>query len=142
MVVFSAQASALVTETQQLRFGTFAMVDNDAQHIFQILPDGTLNPGPAYVIIVDGQEAQYSVTGFPASTALIITVNGGPLSPGGCGCSEQFDVINFQNSPASPVTDGAGAATFSLGASLRSSGSTTMHPDSTYNGTGTVTVNF
>lgn len=142
MCFFAVPADALIVETQQLRYGTFAMIDNDAQHIIEVRPNGVINYGPAYVEISAGQRASYNVTGFPPTTALIITAMSGDLTPGGCGCSEAFNVINFLSLPASPVTDGAGAASFFLGASLRSSGSTTMHPDSLYMGNGSVTVNF
>lgn len=130
---------ALVAETQALSFGTFAIQNNNGAYDLQITPTGSVNADPQFIVIAPGQEAQYAVAGFPASTALIITVAAADLTRGG---GDTFSLVNFQTSPATVITTGAGTATFGLGATLRTSGSTSMYTDDNYSGAATVSVNF
>lgn len=133
-------AYATITETQALSFGSFALRNNNGVYDLVISPTGGVTADPEFVVISNGQEAQFNVSAFPALTTLIITVSAANLTDGGGG--EEFSLTNFQTSPATVVTTGAGTASFGLGTTLQTSGTTTVYTDGAYSGSATVSVNF
>jgi len=135
-----APANAVISEVQAINFGKFALQNNTSVHTYRVLPNGTINANVEYIRFFDGQEGQYNLSGYPATTALTILVTSGNLTTGAGG--EQFSIGSWDTSPASLVTDASGEESFNLGATLSSSGSGTMYLDGTFNVNATITINF
>ena len=139
LLALPIMANAAVIETQALSFGEFAMRNNDASYDLTISPTGGISRDPIFLPFEDPQPGSYAVSGFPASTALIINVTFNDLTGGG---TQNFTISSAVISPATVTTDGAGEASFNVGATLSSSGTGVVYSDSTYNGLMTVSVNY
>ncbi|MDD9899563.1 MAG: DUF4402 domain-containing protein [Alphaproteobacteria bacterium] len=141
-----------MTEVQNLDFGTFGLRDNDAGHTIVVEPDGDVTYAPEIVPGMSvAQRGEYALTGFPANMLLtfgvasstppddggIIVDNGTSLSTGS---GEVFTVDTYTTN--SPTTDGSGDATLYLGATLTTSGSTTMYGDGLHSGNVDITIYF
>tara|TARA_B100000686_G_scaffold258199_1_gene270428 strand:- start:30 stop:488 length:459 start_codon:yes stop_codon:yes gene_type:complete len=133
-------ATAAINETQALTFGEFALSNNASSHQLTISPLGVVSKDQAVKLIVEPEEAVFDVSGFPGSTPLIINVSFNNLTSLDGGSA--FTISNPSIWPAAVTTDPAGNATFNVGATLRTSGDGGFYPDSNYNGTMTVSVNF
>ncbi len=133
---------AVITETQSMSFGTFALRNNNAQYNLTINPDGSQIADAQFAIISNGREAAFNVSGFPPSTTLIITVVSDDLTLGGGGIGEGFPVANFKHLPTTVVTDAIGNASFTLGATMTTSGTSNVYADGNYSGNAIVSVNF
>lgn len=128
------------TESRSLDFGKFAMRNNDAQHSIVMQPNGTQTNPPAIVSFFNGTSAIFSFTGFPPSTALLISIPDTVVSPSGAG--EVFDLINFTWTPDPPTTNASGDLTLNVGATLRTSGNSVLYEDSNYTGTYSMTFGW
>jgi hypothetical protein len=130
-----------VTEIEAINFGQFTITDNQLVHTLTIEPDGSIVADPVFFVIDNGKQGEYSVTGFPNNTVLIITFGSTNLvstsNP-----SHYFTLSNFQTSPATVETDAGGAATFTLGGDLKTSANGINYISSPYTATLTISVNY
>jgi hypothetical protein len=125
---------------QAFDFGKFVIKDNNAQYTIVMAPDGTETYHAKFVPFFQGHQAIMALTDFPPNTSIAITAVNAVLSPLGGGPS--FDIISFAFDPANPVTDGTGALTLNVGATLRSTGSGVQYNDDDYAGTWFMTFNY
>ena len=137
---FVTPSYSVILETQGLGFGAFALRDNSSNHQIVIAPGGGITTDSEFVIIANGQPGSFDVSGFPDSTALILSAGNATLtSPLG---GQPFSIVSPTFDPVAPVTDGLGNASFNLGATLQTSGTNGIYLDDNYSGTMTITVNF
>lgn len=130
-----------VVIVQPLEFGSFTVNDNNAIHSLTVQRTGAVNADAGYTVVDNPVPAEWSLTGFPSFTELVIEVTdvtniGKPSSRG-----EYFTLTNFTPTP-SLSTDNTGAATLRFGATLLTSGVGLNYTDGTYSGTYDVTINY
>lgn len=137
--VTAAQAQTLTVNTP-LSFGRMVMHDNSTQRDLRLLPNGSYVAGTGYYIIdTPPQLGSYTIQGqVPGRIMDISFIAVGSLNPGGAG--PYFTLVDFFTVPSVVTTNGAGEATFQVGATLRSSGFMGNYIDSTYNGNFTISV--
>ncbi len=143
----SMSASAQeMTEVERLSFGTFAVADNSMPQTLMVTPDNDTLADTGIAIGQGGQRGVYDFTGLPPNVSFFIDVDvPNPPSDGGIvfddeanltfGGGEQFTVTDFTIGDAGVMqTDGAGNATMTLGATLRTSGNGARYTGGNYNG--------
>ena len=137
-------------ETTPLAFGTFvAIIDATDTSTLVIDVAGVHsynNPGNARLVAVTaGSQGVFDVTAAAPTTALVLTFPAAvTLVCGACGAgTEDFTVNGFVDDVAgAPTTDGAGAVTFNVGATLNTIASANTYNDGSYTGAYTITVNY
>jgi len=127
MAAYSSAAEQ-ITIDQPLDFGEFAAnfsVNSSLQvgHTGSVMTSGTLH------VITSPQAARLSLSGYPPSTAMTVSIADFFLTRGGG--SDTFLVTNFVHSTL--VTDTNGDAQLSVGATLFADAGKS-YPDTTYNG--------
>jgi hypothetical protein len=133
-----AKAQLTVTENRTLDFGT--IVTRNLASVAEVTVSHTgVTTGNANAIVLEqGQSAEYIVEGGPASTVFTVTIDSDTdVSQGGT----TFTLDNFTTSPGLQ-TNGAGEATFQMGARASSLGGGVPYPDGNYSGTYDFTVDF
>jgi hypothetical protein len=138
----TAQAQTLVVN-DHITFGHIAMRNNSAPRDIQLLSDGDYLADPAYVFYADvPQLARLTLTGQVPNHLMDVSIDvaGVEVGPSGGGAAATFTLVNPFTVPASVVTDGAGNATFFVGATLRSDGSGNTYVDANYLGVITINV--
>ena len=136
-----SNVNATMVELQALSFGDFALVDNSVVSLL-IIPYTTAVPWKTnkLFILSNGQPGHYQLSGFPANTALNISIPDFFLSLGGGGGGETFRIgqFTFDNM----ISDNSGEALLKVGATLYSSGSNTAYVNGGHFGTMTITIDF
>tara|TARA_B100001971_G_C18196398_1_gene541734 strand:- start:777 stop:1334 length:558 start_codon:yes stop_codon:yes gene_type:complete len=150
-ITATVQNAFTFTETTALTFGTIIAV-NDATDTSTIVMNtaGTPaynNPGAARLTeVVAGTNGVFDITAAAPSAGIDVTYPASvTLSCGTCsGSQEDFTVNTFtDNSVAGTVTtDGAGAFTINVGATLTTINSANAYEDGAYSGAFTVTANY
>ncbi len=129
----------IMTETQTLDFGRFAMQDNNAAYGVIMSPMGVETYDPHILPFSAGRQAIFELTDFAPSTLLGVSIADTTLmsmvDP-----MDYFDLVSFTFNPAAPTTNGAGNVTLNIGATLRTSGTGVLYTDDTYTGTYTLVV--
>lgn len=127
-----------------LTFGHIAILDNSAPRDIVLHPPGNYTADPAYVFYADEPAlGSLTVTGQVPNTIMNVTIDFSSTVvgvSGGGGGSATFTLLNPFTVPAVVVTDGAGNATFQVGATLRSDGTGTPFLDANYLGIFSVSV--
>jgi len=138
------------TETTALGFGSMVAI-NDATDTSTLVVDHTAapiynNPGAAILIeVLPATAGTFDISGAAPSTAITITFPASvTLNCGACAVgTEDFTVDTFVSSGAgTETTDGTGAVTFTIGATLNTINSANAYNDGTYSGAYTVTANY
>jgi len=127
-----------ITEEQALAFGEFGLGANDVVSTM-LVPHSGLHPratNKLYPISL-GQRGIYRLTGYPASTPLMITINDFQLTRA---FSEPFNIedITFD----SVMTDSNGEALLIVGATLKTTGSTAVYGDGDYQGNMNIVISW
>lgn len=136
-----ALSQPLIEEEQRLNFGTLAVASNASISRFNYPYTGNnVSIEGEFVRIASGTPGRYRFTGFPANTALDITVNNTSLTPGGSGIPELLSVDNYNSIQL--TTDSQGEAELLLGARLNTSGNTGSYVDAPYSGTTSIRVDY
>jgi len=132
-------SAAVIQQDQALSFGSFVLAGNDAISTLVIPYDEAVAPSSSYKLypLSPGQPGHYSLSGFVASTVLIITINDFNLTAPG---QELMTVTNF-TFPAI-TTNGSGDAFLEVGATLSSTGSGTGYGESGYTGTMDIIISW
>lgn len=129
---------AAITEEQALSFGEFGLGPNDVVSTMWV-PHNGQHPRATNKLypIALGQRGQYRLTGYPAFTPLIITINDFQLTRA---FSEPFNIedITFD----SVMTDTNGEATLIVGATLKTTGSMTVYGDGDYSGNMDIVISW
>ena len=150
-ITATVQNAFTFSETTALGFGTIIAI-NDATDTSTIVIDtaGTPtynNPGAARLTEVSpGQNGVFDISAAAPSADIDVTYPASvTLTCGACsGSQEDFTVSTFtDNSVAGTVTtDGTGAFTINVGATLTTIASTDSYEDGLYSGAFTVTANY
>lgn len=106
---------------RNLTFGEFATRDNDSPHTIIIDPSNNATYDPALLTINPAERGEFLLEGFPANTALTISVPDTNLTLNGGGAGIRFTINSFTHN--NPVTNASGEATLYLGATLTTTGS-------------------
>jgi hypothetical protein len=130
-----------VTPNVEMSFGEFAIKNNNSRHALQVAQNNSYSADSAYAVITPPNRAEWSLTSFPASTLITISIPDATLTFGNSGTGEYFTVENFAH-PATVTTDGSGSASFNFGATLYTSGSTAMYADGSFSGSSLVTLSW
>lgn len=141
-VVFCAKQShaADMATVQDLDFGQFAVLNNTSVHTIVVTAGGSVTYDPVIIPGIQAQRAQYTLTGFPPSQAIDVTIdNTENLSLDGGGTGTMLSVGSYTTN--SPSTNGAGNATLYIGATLSTSGSG-AYSNGDYEGSVDLTFNF
>ena len=143
LLFWTTTASAAIIENRALSFGTFGLRDNAGVYTYVLSPLGAITADFEIVVIDDGLPGDYTVSGFPVTTALTFNVLGSsPLTLGGTGSRVPFPISNFTINPNPITTDGAGNASFTLGATLSTDGLGTMYSDGVFSDSVLIVVSF
>lgn len=129
-----------ITEIIPFNFGTIALTDNASPKYITVARNGTVIIDPAILLVGPSPvPAEYSLTGFPPSTALTVSITDATLTSGLS--PETFSLSQYEYT-ANPGTDGAGNYTLDIGYRLATNGSGSMYTDATYSGTLLITVAY
>lgn len=126
-----------ITENQPLRFGQLSLTDNSAPRKIILNSAGGYTADPQYILFTDPQLGNVTVSGFDPSVTLSVGVSTATLTGAS---AANFTVIDTFTNPTIITTDGAGSATFDVGATLQSDGSGTVHADDTFDGIYSINV--
>jgi hypothetical protein len=144
-----ANAFTLV-ETTPLAFGSLVAINHAVDTSTLVIDTAGIhtynNPGNARLVqVTAGTQGVFDITGAAPTTALVLTMPAPvTLNCGTCGAgTEDFTVNTFTDNVAgAPTTDGAGAVTFNVGATLNTIASANAYNDGPYSGLYTITVNY
>ncbi len=140
VLVPSAAHAQTVSNIQTLNFGSALISDNNSQHSITVGADGGYSADPEIHFVTLPVEGVYQITGataFQVIDSITVTVTTHPNSSG-----QTFTLDNFTVDAPAQV-DGSGAATFTIGARLRTSGTGSAYGfNTTYNGAFDVDVNL
>jgi len=123
-------AAPLVTAEVALDFGVLAVKANNSVSTLRVASSGAVTSTGDVIPIGGAVRGEYRLTGFPPGVLLDVELNDATLSAGGGGLPEFLTVTGYEI-PAL-FSDGAGEALFPIGATLQTSGSTTMYIDAPY----------
>jgi hypothetical protein len=139
-VFFTGAPSATaqtITETQQLSFGNIVVTDSASGHSLVLSPGGAVNfLDPAIYIIDPPQAGEYNFIGGTPNTQYDITFSNSIILLRG---ATTFTVDDFVAQPATITTDGAGDASFSVGATLTTD-TGPAYADGNYSGSLDITI--
>lgn len=135
---YSFDALSAIAEVQALGFGQFAIGDNNSVSTLTVPYVGSRYKATNRLYpISHGQAGHYQLTAYPAFTPLIITITDFDLS---IGMSEPLEVRDFTYD--SVMTDANGDALLKVGATLKTTGSSTTYGDGSYSGNINITINW
>ncbi|MFT5758384.1 MAG: hypothetical protein ACI9LM_003125 [Alteromonadaceae bacterium] len=134
-----------ITQQTALSFGTIALRDNASSHQMSISFDGSIIADPAFIIITQGNPAEFLLSGFTANTLINInilvpsttTMLAGATDPS----SSQFTIDNHHSFAPIVTTNLLGEATINIGARLTTSG-IGFYKDSMYIAPMTISVSY
>lgn len=138
LLPFTGRAATL-TAIQDLGFGRFATVKNDAQYSMAVTIGDVVTNDPEIVYDQPPHRGEYLLEGLTPDSAVIIDTVDGALTLNGGG-GEAFAVTDFTDN--APVTDAGGTATLYIGATLKTSGTGVHYPSGPYSGTYTLIVSW
>ena len=137
-------------ETQPLAFGTIVAI-SDASDTSTLVIDTTgadtfNNPGNARLVRVSGgQQGIFDASNAAPNTQLTLTLpTTVTLNCAACsGSQPDFLINNFtDDAGGAPTTDGTGAVTVNIGATLNTIASANAYEDGLYSGAYTVSINY
>ena len=139
-----------LAETQALSFGSIVAISDGSDTSTMVIDNAGAvtvnNPGAATIIELSGaQQGIFDITGAAPSTTMTLTLPASvTLTCGTCsGSQPDFTVDTITNDVAgAPATDGTGAATINIGATLNTIADANPYEDGDYTGTMTVSVNY
>ena len=132
---------AAITEVQPVRFGSFALRNNSAQHSMAVAPDGSITADASFVRLDDGSPGVFELSGLPPSTTLSVGMADILLAPTSGG-GPSFSVSSVIFDPPVPVTDALGQVTLNVGATIRTDGSGTMYSNTDFSGVAMLVVDY
>ena len=136
--LWAPSASSAITEEQTLAFGEFGLGPNDVVSTMWV-PHNGQNPRATNKLypIALGQRGEYRLTGYPTFTSLMITIADFQLTRA---FSEPFNIEDITFEPV--VTDTNGEALLIVGATLKTTGSTTVYGDGDYSGNMNIVISW
>jgi hypothetical protein len=114
-----------IFEIQPLNFGTFAISDNNSSHTLRIDFNGNITADPEVIIETNPVRGEYLLTGQDPLRQFDVTVTDGTLTLGDSGVGNTITVDTYTTN--NPTTDGSGEATVYIGATLRTSGNSSIY---------------
>lgn len=136
-----AVAQPLIEEQQRLNFGTLAISANASVSRFTYPRTGSnISIEGQFALIAIGSPGLYRFTGFPAYTALSISLNTTTLTALGGGFFEPLTVDNYDFAELN--TDAQGEAELSLGARLSTTGNGSSYVDAPYSSSTVLRVDY
>jgi len=133
------QAQVVVTEDQQLGFGTFSFVNYNAALNINIENDGSYTANGNTVVISPPSLGEYSMTSSQFNAVYTVVP---PATVTLSGPDGDFTVDNFRVLPSSLVTDGAGSDNFSIAARISTAGDGSSYDNGAYSTTFDITISF
>ncbi len=134
-------AAAQIQTTQSLDFGTLAVTANATPASALITPLGYAGYGSGWANILAGKPGQYRLTGYPAFTDISVSLDPSPLTLVS-GTGETLTVQAAISNPTLLHTDQAGSVSFSLGATLTTSGDGQPYQDGAYHGQPSLNLSY
>lgn len=131
-----------ITELQRLDFGVLAVTSNAVISSVVLAPQGTAAYAPAFVFIGAASPGRYRLTGYPPFADITVSMGATDLALSGTGPGELLTVSNAISRPLTLHTDQDGMVEFDLGATLATSGGTTLYEDGPYLGRPALTLSF
>ncbi len=128
-----------IIENTRVTFGEVVLIDNSAPKTVILLPSGGYVADPEFIFFTEPKLGNVTVTGYPAFTALSVSVSNATLNAGGNAAI--FTTDNTYTNPINVITNADGSARFDIGATLSSDGSGIAFGSSHYKGDFTITVN-
>lgn len=135
-----ALAATAVTADVELDFGVLAVKANDAVSTMTITSAGGVSSTGDIIPIGGATRGEYRLTGFPPGVLLDVTLDNATLSAGGGDLPEYLTVLNYDNPTL--FSDASGEAVVPVGATLQTSGSTTMYVDAPYSDSTQIRVRY
>lgn len=135
----AAQAQTIVQD-ETFTFGKVAISSNAQQQVLTMAMDGRVTRSPGIIPIEPGHPAQFSITGFPPSSSLNLSIPPITLSQSGMGGGNTM-TVTFVHLPVIS-TDPTGSARIRVGGALRTSGSGLPYGDSVYFGMATLMISY
>ena len=127
-------AAPAVVAQVPLDFGLLALRSNAAVWSLIIASNGTVTPTSSNVIPMGGAvRGEYLLSGFPPNTSLTLEWDDAPMGLASQGLPEYLTVKNYSTPALS--TDALGEAVVYLGATMETSGNSTMYADGPYGAT-------
>ncbi|MGQ7846779.1 DUF4402 domain-containing protein [Granulosicoccus sp. 3-233] len=137
----AAPAQPLIEELQPLNFGTLAIASNTSISRFSLPRTGTnMSVEGQFALIAGGTPGRYRFTGFPANTALDVSLNSAVLTAGSNGSLEPLTVTDYDLGDV--TTDAQGEAELALGAILDTTGNGNSYVDAPFSGTTLMRVDY
>lgn len=133
-------AAPLIEQLRPLTFGTLAVPGNASVLNLVVSHDGPLQVAAGLVVVALPEAGRYRLSGFPANVGLEVSVTDAELTAGGSGLPEKFTATLYNTPTVFAGPDGS--IEFSLGATLRSSGSGNPYIDAPYSGSATMSVRY
>lgn len=128
-----------ITELEPLSFGNFVVRSNTTIGTVTVPQDGSPSASPEIILLTMGSKGLYRITGLRAGMEVGLDVIASPLLATPVPSSQYFNITAVDH-PAILKIEGDGATTFSLGATLSTSGTGLAYTDTTYSGTLDITV--
>jgi hypothetical protein len=129
-----------IIQDEPFTFGKIAISTNAQQQVLTMAMDGRVTRSPGIIPIEPGHPAQFSITGFPASSSLNLSIPPIQLSQSGQGGGNTM-TVTFVHLPVI-ATDPNGTARIRVGGALRTSGSGIPYGDSVYFGLATLMISY
>lgn len=129
-----------IVQDETFTFGKIAISSNAQQQVLTMAMDGKVTRSPGIIPIEPGHPAQFSITGFPASSSLTLSIPPIQLSQSGQGGGNVM-TVTFVHLPVI-ATDPTGSARIRIGGALRTSGSGVPYGDSVYFGLATLMISY
>ncbi len=134
-----AQAQTVIQD-ETFTFGKIAISSNAQQQVLTMAMDGRVTRSPGIIPIDPGHPAQFSITGFPPSSSLTLSIPPIQLSQSGQGGGNTM-TVTFVHLPVI-ATDPTGSARIRIGGALRTSGTGIPYGDSVYFGMATMMISY
>lgn len=129
-----------VIQDESFTLGKIAISSNAQQQVLTMAMDGRVTRSPGIIPIEPGHPAQFSITGFPASSSLTLSIPPIQLSQSGQGGGNTM-TLTFVHLPVI-ATDPTGSARIRIGGALRTSGTGIPYGDSVYFGMATMMISY
>lgn len=136
-----AMAVPTLTIIDDITFGQFAVRNNDAVHTIVVDENNNFSHSAAgFVPVTDPQRGEFLLEDLPPNSPVTVSVADTSITLNGGGVGTAFSIRDYTFT--SITTDGAGNATFYMGATLRTSGTGQYYESGSYSGTAVMTVNY
>lgn len=130
LVLPAFAGAASVEALEPLDFGIIAVLENNIVRQYQIRPSGRLEVDDAIIIVSGGSPAVFRLSDFPPNTSISVSAPDTSLTRNGAGLSEVLEVTDYAAN--SLITDELGQGLLYVGATMNTSGSTSLYGDGPY----------